>query len=55
MDSWFLRHFDSITVPRIARHKNHNLLAIHLLAISTVISVDEGWKGFEDFGHLKLD
>jgi len=55
MSTTFLKHFDSITDPRIERCKKHNLLDILLLAISAVISGAEGWEDIEDFGHLKLD
>jgi len=55
MNSTFLKHFDSITDPRIERCKKHNLLDILLLAISAVLSGAEGWEDIEDFGHLKLD
>jgi len=34
--------------------KKHELIAIILLAISTVFSGAEGWEYIEDFGHLKL-
>lgn len=55
MSSTFLKHFDSITDPRIERCKKHNLLDILLLSISAVLSGAEGWEDIEDFGHLKLD
>ena len=55
MSATFLKHFDSITDPRIDRCKKHNLLDILLLAISAVLSGAEGWEDIEDFGHLKLD
>lgn len=55
MSATFLKHFDSITDPRIDRCKKHNLLDILLLAVSAVISGAEGWEDIEDFGHLKLD
>jgi len=55
MSTTFLKHFDSITDPRIERCKKHNLLDILLLAISAVISGAEGWEDIEDFGLLKLD
>lgn len=55
MSTTFLKHFESITDPRIERCKKHNLLDILLLAISAVISGAEGWEDIEDFGHLKLD
>ena len=55
MSETFLKHFDSITDPRIERCKKHNLLDILLLAISAVMSGAEGWEDIEDFGHLKLD
>jgi predicted transposase YbfD/YdcC len=55
MSTTFLKHFDSITDPRIERCKKHNLLDILLLAISAVLSGAEGWEDIEDFGHLKLD
>lgn len=55
MTTTFLKHFDSITDPRIERCKKHNLLDIILLAISAVLSGAEGWEDIEDFGHLKLD
>lgn len=55
MSATFLKHFDSITDPRIERCKKHNLLDILLLSISAVLSGAEGWEDIEDFGHLKLD
>ena len=55
MSETFLKHFDSITDPRIERCKKHNLLDILLLAISAVMSGAEGWEDIEDFGHLKLE
>lgn len=55
MTTTFLKHFISITDPRIERCKKHNLLDILLLAISAVLSGAEGWEDIEDFGHLKLD
>lgn len=55
MSTTFLKHFDSITDPRIERCKKHNLLDILLLAISAILSGAEGWEDIEDFGHLKLD
>ena len=55
MSTTFLKHFESITDPRIERCKKHNLLDILLLAISAVLSGAEGWEDIEDFGHLKLD
>lgn len=55
MSTTFLKHFDSITDPRIERCKKHNLLDILLLAISAVLSGAEGWEDIEDFGHLKLN
>jgi hypothetical protein len=55
MNTTFLKHFDSITDPRIERCKKHSLLDILLLAISAVISGAEGWEDIEDFGRLKLD
>jgi predicted transposase YbfD/YdcC len=54
MSTTFLKHFESITDPRIDRCKKHNLLDILLLAISAVLSGAEGWEDIEDFGHLKL-
>jgi|GEM_PF-3268108 len=47
MSTTFLKHFDSITDPRIERCKKRNLLDI-LLAISAVLSGAEGW-GFRTF------
>jgi len=55
MSATFLKHFDSITDPRIERCKKHELIDILLLAISAVLSGAEGWEDIEDFGHLKLD
>jgi predicted transposase YbfD/YdcC len=55
MSTTFLKHFDSVTDPRIERCKKHNLLDILLLAISAVLPGAEGWEDIEDFGHLKLD
>ena len=55
MSTTFLKHFESITDPRIERCKKHNLLDILLLAISAVLSGAQGWEDIEDFGHLKLD
>jgi len=55
MSATFLKHFDSITDPRIERCKKHELIDILLLAISAVISGAQGWEDIEDFGHLKLD
>lgn len=55
MSATFLKHFNSVTDPRIERCKKHNLLDILLLAISAVLSGAEGWEDIEDFGHLKLD
>ena len=55
MTTTFLKHFISITDPRIERCKKHELTDILLLAISAVLSGAEGWEGIEDFGHLKLD
>ena len=55
MSATFLKHFNSITDPRIERCKKHELIDILLLAISAVISGAQGWEDIEDFGHLKLD
>jgi predicted transposase YbfD/YdcC len=55
MNATFLKHFNSITDPRIERCKKHNLMDILLLAISAVISGSEGWEDIENFGHIKLD
>jgi predicted transposase YbfD/YdcC len=55
MSMTFLKHFNSITDPRIERCKKHELIDILLLAISAVLSGAEGWEDIEDFGHLKLD
>ena len=55
MSTTFLKHFNSITDPRIERCKKHKLMDILLLAISAVLSGAEGWEDIEDFGHLKLD
>lgn len=55
MSATFLKHFDSISDPRIERCKKHNLLDILLLAISAVMSGSEGWEDIENFGHIKLD
>jgi predicted transposase YbfD/YdcC len=55
MIATFLKHFNSITDPRIERCKKHKLMDILLLAISAVLSGAEGWEDIEDFGHLKLD
>lgn len=55
MSATFLKHFNSITDPRIERCKKHELIDILLLAISAVLSGAEGWEDIEDFGHLKLD
>lgn len=55
MNATFLKHFNSITDPRIERCKKHELIDILLLAISAVLSGAEGWEDIEDFGHLKLD
>ncbi len=55
MSATFLKHFNSITDPRIERCKKHELIDIILLAISAVLSGAEGWVDVEDFGHLKLD
>lgn len=55
MSTTFLKHFNSITDPRIERCKKHVLIDILLLAISAVLSGAEGWEDIEDFGHLKLD
>ena len=55
MSATFLKHFDSISYPRIERCKKHNLLDILLLAISAVMSGSEGWEDIENFGHIKLD
>ena len=55
MSATFLKHFNSITDPRIERCKKHVLIDILLLAISAVISGAQGWEDIEDFGHLKLD
>lgn len=55
MSATFLKHFNSITDPRIERCKKHNLMDILLLAINAVISGSEGWKDIENLGHIKLD
>jgi hypothetical protein len=55
MNATFLKHFNSISDPRIERCKKHDLLDILLLAISDVLSSAEGWEDIENFGHLKLD
>lgn len=55
MTKTFLKHFTSITDPRIERCKKHELIDILLLSISAVLSGAEGWEDIEDFGHLKLD
>ena len=55
MSTTFLKHFNSITDPRIERCKKHELIDILLLAISAVLSGAQGWEDIEDFGRLKLD
>ena len=55
MTTTFLKHFNSITDPRIERCKKYELIDILLLAISAVLSGAQGWEDIEDFGHLKLD
>ena len=55
MSATFLKHFDSISDPRIERCKKHNLLDIILLSITAVMSGSEGWEDIENFGHIKLD
>jgi len=55
MSTTFLKHFNSISDPRIERCKKHELTDILLLAISAVLSAAEGWEDIEDFEHLKLD
>jgi predicted transposase YbfD/YdcC len=55
MNATFLKHFESISDPRIERCKKHNLLDILLLAISAVMSGSEGWDDIENFGHIKFD
>ncbi len=55
MSATFLKHFDTISDPRIERCKKHNLLDILFLAISAVMSGSEGWEDIENFGHIKLD
>ena len=55
MNATFLKHFNSISDPRIERCKKHDLLDILLLAISAVLSGAEGWEDIEDFGLLKLN
>jgi len=55
MSATFLKHFDSISDPRIDRCKKHNLLDILLLSITAVMSGSEGWEDIENFGHIKLD
>ena len=42
MNTTFLKHFESITDPRIERCKKSNLLDILLLAISAVLSGAQG-------------
>ncbi len=54
MSATFLKHFDTISDPRIERCKKHNLLDF-FLAISAVMSGSEGWEDIENFGHIKLD
>ena len=44
MSATFLKHFNSITDPRIERCKKHALIDILLLAISAVLSGAEGWE-----------
>jgi len=55
MSATFLKHFNSITAPRIERCKKHNLMDILLLAISAVMSGSDGWEDIENFGKIKLD
>jgi hypothetical protein len=55
MSATFLKHFNSITDPRIERCKKHELIDILLLAICAVLSGAEGWEDIEDFGHFKLN
>ena len=55
MSTTFLKHFNTITDPRIERCKKHQLIDILLLSISAVLSGAEGWEDIEDFGHLKLN
>ena len=59
MSATFLKHFDSISDPRIDRCKKHNLLDILLLSITAVMSGSEGWEDIENFaqiswGHILL-
>ncbi|MDP7592182.1 MAG: transposase family protein, partial [Litorilituus sp.] len=44
MSDTFLKHFNSITDPRIECCKKHKLLDILLLAISAVLPGAEGWE-----------
>ena len=44
MSTTFVKHFNSITDPRIERCKKHELIDILLLAISAVLSGAEGWE-----------
>lgn len=55
MSATFLTHFNSVSDPRIARCKKHNLMDILLLAISAVMSGSEGCEDIENFCHIKLD
>ncbi len=55
MPDSFLQHFEAIEDPRIERCKRHELLDIILLAVSTVLSGDEGCEQIEGFGTHRLD
>jgi len=54
MSATFLKHFNSISDPRIERCKKHKLLDILHLAIRAVLSGAQRWEDIEDFGLLKL-
>ncbi|MBM3859124.1 MAG: ISAs1 family transposase [Verrucomicrobia bacterium] len=50
-----IKHFQSITDPRVERTKEHALIDILIIAVCTLICGGETFNDMEDFGHSKLD
>lgn len=48
-----LKHFGSLTDPRIERTREHKLIDIVIIAICAIIAGADGWVAVETFGYAK--
>jgi predicted transposase YbfD/YdcC len=49
-----LDHFETLTDPRMARTRRHELTDIVIIAILAVICGAEGWEDIEDYAEVRL-